>query len=222
MKAKQFGILGLGHFGEALAITLSNLGADVIVVDKNEDKVQNIANKVTYAVQADVADINALKSIGLKNVDVAVISITSDINSNLMAVLNCEELGIPEIYSKANNIQHEKVLNHLGVTEVFNPENDMGERVAHTLYSGSFLHQLELDSNYSIVEIDSLKSWFNKSLSEINLRAKYGITVIAIIHNNITNIAPSPNDIIAPHSKLIVLGENSAINDIKRQNLIGR
>ena len=94
MNDKQFGVLGLGRFGESLAVTLSELGAEVIVVDKSEEKIQNIANQVTYAVQADVSDLNALKSIGLKNVDVAVISITSDINSNIMAVINCLELGI--------------------------------------------------------------------------------------------------------------------------------
>ena len=102
MKEKQFAILGLGRFGEALAITLSELGSNVIVVDKNEEKVQNIANYVTYAVQADVSDINALKSIGLKNVDAVIISITSDINSSIMGVVNAQELGIQEIYGKAN------------------------------------------------------------------------------------------------------------------------
>lgn len=222
MKAKQFGILGLGHFGEALAINLSNLGADVIVIDKNEDKIQNIANKVTYAVQADVADINALKSIGLKNVDTAVISITTDINANLMAVLNCQELNIPQICSKANNAQHERVLRHLGVKEVFNPENEMGELTAVRLYNGNFLHQLDLDSNYSIVEVNSLKAWANKSLAELELRMRYGITVVAIIHDHETNIAPIATDIILPNSRLIVLGENTAINNIKRLALQGK
>lgn len=119
MKEKQFAILGLGRFGEALAITLSELGSNVIVVDKNEEKVQNIANYVTYAVQADVSDINALKSIGLKNVDAVIISITSDINSSIMGVVNAQELGIQEIYGKANNAQHEKVLLKLGVKRSF-------------------------------------------------------------------------------------------------------
>ena len=181
MNDKQFGVLGLGRFGESLAVTLSELGAEVIVVDKSEEKIQNIANQVTYAVQADVSDLNALKSIGLKNVDVAVISITSDINSNIMAVINCQELGIKEIYSKANNRQHEKVLLKLGVENVFSPEKDMGINVAHRLYQGDFLQALELDSNYSIVEVESLKSWYGKSLDELDLRSRYGINVVAIL-----------------------------------------
>lgn len=222
MKSKQFGILGLGHFGESLAISLSNLGADVIVIDKNEDKIQNIANKVTYAVQADVCDINALKSIGLKNVDVAVVSITTDINANLMAVLNCQDLKIPTVCSKANNVQHEKVLRHLGVNEVFNPENEMGKLTAQRLYNGNFLHQLDLDSEYSIVEVPSLKQWANKTLNDINLRIHFGVTVVAIVHENNINIAPSAFDIIYPNSKLIVLGKNSSIENIKRLALQGK
>jgi trk system potassium uptake protein TrkA len=219
---KQFGVLGLGRFGESLAVTLSELGAEVIVVDKSEEKIQNIANQVTYAVQADVSDLNALKSIGLKNVDVAVISITSDINSNIMAVINCQELGIKEIYSKANNRQHEKVLLKLGVENVFSPEKDMGINVAHRLYQGDFLQALDLDSNYSIVEVESLKSWYGKSLDELDLRSRYGINVVAILHGDDINIAPLPSDKITEGSKLIVLGSNSDINEIKRLKNRGR
>ncbi len=222
MKSKQFGILGLGHFGEALALELTNLGADVIVIDKSEERIQNIANEVTYAVQADVADLNALQSIGLKNVDTAVISITSDINANLMAIINCQQLEIPQICSKVNNAEHTKVLEHLGVNEIFNPEEEMGKTIAQRLYNGSFLHALTLDSNYSIVEVNALKAWQSKRLNELDLRSRFGITVVAIVHDNQTNIAPAPNDIIYPGSKLIVLGENSAIDNIKKMSLDGK
>lgn len=217
-KERQFGVLGLGHFGEAVALKLSSLGADVIVVDRNEDKILNIANRVTYAVQADVADINALKSIGLKNVDVAIISITSDINANLMAVLNCEELGIPIIYSKTNNAQHEKVLKHLGVSRVLNPENEMGITLAMDLLNQGYLHQLDLDSNYSIADIFALKSWENKTLSQLDLRKRYGINVIAIVHDDETNVVPAASDVIRKNDKLILLGKNQTLDEIKKRS----
>lgn len=217
-KERQFGVLGLGHFGEAVALKLSSLGADVIVVDRNEDKILNIANRVTYAVQADVADINALKSIGLKNVDVAIISITSDINANLMAVLNCEELGIPIIYSKTNNAQHEKVLKHLGVSRVLNPENEMGISLAMDLLDQGYLHQLDLDSNYSIADIFALKSWENKTLSQLDLRKRYGVNVIAIVHDDETNVVPAASDVIRKNDKLILLGKNQTLDAIKKRS----
>lgn len=217
MREKQFGVLGLGRFGQSLAETLSQLGAEVIAVDKSEEKVQNIADQVTYAVQADVSDLNALKSIGLKNVDVAIVSITSDINANIMAVINCQELGIPEIYSKVNSKQHARVMMKLGVDNVFSPENDMGISVAHRLYQGDFLQELELDSEYSIVEIEALRAWYGRSLDELDLRSRYGITVVAIISDDKSNIAPLPNDVIPENAKLIILGSNADINAIKRQ-----
>ena len=200
--------MGLGRFGEALAITLSELGCNVIVVDKDADKIQNIANLVTYAVQADVSDINALKSIGLKNVDAVVVSITSDINSSIMGIVNAQELGINEIYGKANNAQHEKVLLKLGVKKVFSPERDMGERVAHNLFSGDFIDILELDTNHSIVEVEILHAWEGKALEELDLRSDYGLNVIAIRTLDVLNASPLASNVINHGDKLIVMGEN--------------
>ena len=208
MKEKQFAVLGLGRFGEALAITLSELGCNVIVVDKDADKIQNIANLVTYAVQADVSDINALKSIGLKNVDAVVVSITSDINSSIMGIVNAQELGINEIYGKTNNAQHEKVLLKLGVKKVFSPERDMGERVAHNLFSGDFIDILELDTNHSIVEVEILHAWEGKTLEVLDLRSDYGLNVIAIRTLDVLNASPLASNVINHGDKLIVMGEN--------------
>ncbi len=216
MREKQFAVLGLGRFGEALAITLSELGSNVIVVDRDEEKVQNIANDVTYAVQADVSDINALKSIGLKNVDAVIISITSDINSSIMGVINAQELGIKEIYGKANNAQHEKVLLKLGVKKVFSPERDMGERVGHNLYSDDFIDVLELDTDHSIVEVDALHKWENQALAELEMRGRYGLNVIAIRSQDHLNISPLASDMIRPGDKLVVIGDNTDINAVKR------
>ncbi|MDI3535562.1 TrkA family potassium uptake protein [Eubacteriaceae bacterium ES2] len=216
MKEKQFAVLGLGRFGEALAITLSELGCNVVVVDNDEEKIQNIANSVTYAVTADVTDINALKAIGLKNVDAVVVSITSDINSSIMGIVNAQELGIQEIYGKANNAQHEKVLLKLGVKKVFSPERDMGERVAHTLVTGGFIDILELDTDHMIVEVDVLHIWEGKTLEQLDLRAVYGINVIAIRSFDILNASPLASDMIKPGDKIIVMGESKSINELNK------
>jgi trk system potassium uptake protein TrkA len=216
LKEKQFAVLGLGRFGEALAITLSELGCNVVVVDKDEEKIQNIADSVTYAVQADVTDINALKSIGLKNVDAIVVSITSDINSSIMGIVNAQELGIKEIYGKANTAQHEKVLLKLGIKKVFSPERDMGERVAHNLFSGDSIDILELDTTHSIVEVDILHAWEGKTLEQLDLRTQYGMNVIAIRSQDVLNVTPLASDTINPGDKLIVMGENRSINEINK------
>lgn len=215
MKNKQFGILGAGRFGEALAITLSELGADVIVVDKDKEKIQEIANQVTFAVQADVTDINVLRSIGLQNVDIVVVAITQNINASIMAVINAQELGIKPVYAKAISRQHEKVLLKLGVSRVFSPERDMGERVARQFYGGHFIEMLDLDTDHSIVEIDAPTPWIGHNLADLDLRQKYGINVIAIHRLDKLNLSPKASDVIKREDKMVVLGDTSVINKLQ-------
>lgn len=215
---RQFGVLGAGRFGQALAITLSELGSDVIVVDANADTIQEIANQVTSAVQADIADVAALRSIGLQNVDVVIVAVTSDINASIMGVINAQELKIPTIYAKAISPQHEKVLYKLGVDKVWSPEQDMGERIARQLHGGRFIDMLELDTQHSIVEIDILPSWAGQSLGDLDLRKNCGINVIAIHSKDQLNISPAAQDRIKMADKLIVLGETTDINKIQNDS----
>lgn len=222
MKKKQYGILGLSRFGMALATSLAELGADVIAVDKNSERVQRIANEVAFAVQADISDINALKSIGLKNVDVVVVAVGSDINSSIMGVINAQELGIKNVYGKASNLQHERVLLKLGVTKVFFPEADMGERVAHNLFTGDFIDMLELDSENSIIEVDAPYEWDGQSLESLNLRTTFGLNVIAIRTLDKLNISPIATDKIHKGDKLVVIGDNGSINEIQRLSREGK
>lgn len=223
MKIKQFAVLGLGRFGEAMAITLSELGANVIAVDSDEDKVQNIADKVTYAVQTDVTDFNALKAIGIGNVDAVIVALTANLNSSIVAVINAQELGVNTIYAKAHNRIHERVLKKLGVERVFSPEHDMGERMAHSLYAENFFEMLELDTENSIMEIDALHIWENKSLLELDFRGHYGVNVIAIrSEQDGLNVSPLANDIIKPRDTLVLLGRDLDLNELKRQQLEGR
>jgi len=223
MKVKQFAVLGLGRFGEAMAITLSELGANVIAVDSDEDKVQNIADKVTYAVQTDVTDFNALKAIGIGNVDAVIVALTANLNSSIVAVINAQELGVHTVYAKAHNRMHERVLKKLGVERVFSPEHDMGERMAHSLYAENFFEMLELDTENSIMEINALHLWEKKSLLELDFRGHYGVNVIAIrSEEDGLNVSPLANDIINPRDTLVLLGRDLDLNELKRQQLEGR
>lgn len=212
---RQFAVIGIGRFGSSLATKLYELGYDVLAIDKDEEKIQNIADKVTYAVQADGSDMNALKAIGIRNVDVVIVSIASDINASLMATLIAKELGIREVYAKAQSEQHAKVLYKIGADRVFSPERDMGVRVAHNLVSNNILDLIELDPNHSIIEINALKEWESKNLADLNLRAKHGINVIAIKRGDRLNISPTATDAIEENDVLVVMGENSAISKIR-------
>ena len=135
---KQFVIIGLGRFGASIAKTLYALGNDVLAIDKKEDLVQEISDSVTHAIQMDATDESALRTLGIRNFEVAVVTIGDNIQSSIMATLLVKELGVKYIIAKGNSDIHAKVLYKIGADRVILPEKDMGVRVAHNLVSSNF------------------------------------------------------------------------------------
>lgn len=215
MARKQFVVVGLGRFGTSVAKTLYGLGNDVLAIDSNEDAVQEIAESVTHAVQMDAIDENAVKSLGIRNFDVAVITIGANIQASIMAALVFKEQGVKYIIAKGNSDLHAKVLYKIGVDRVILPEKDMGVRVAHNLVSSNILDYIELSPDYSIIEIESLKEWYGKSIKDLSLRAKYGINVMAIKSGNDVNISPSPEDVIEAHDVIVAIGSAEDLNRLE-------
>ena len=206
MSSKQFVIIGLGRFGSSVAKTLYALGHDVLAIDYNEDLVQDISDSVTHAVQMDATDENALRTLGLRNFDVAVVTIGANIQASVMATLLVKDMGIKYIIAKGNSDLHAKVLYKIGADRVILPEKDMGVRVAHNLVSSSILDYIELSPDYSIIEIESPEEWYGKSMKELSLRSKYGINVMAIKRNNEVNISPDADDVINKDDIVVAIG----------------
>lgn len=215
MSKKQFVVIGLGRFGSSIATTLYSLGNDVLVIDKNEDLIQDIASEVTHAVQADATDENALKSLGIRNFDVAIISIGGDIQSSVMATLILRELGVKYIIAKGNGELHAKVLYKIGADRVVLPEKDMGVRVAHNIISSSILDYIELSSDYSIMEVKAFKDWVGKDLKSLDLRKKYGINVIAIKTGEKINLNPAADDIVCKDNVIVAIGSKEALTSLE-------
>ncbi len=211
---KQYIVIGCGRFGSSVATTMSLLGHQVMAIDKNEDSVQAIADKVTHAAIVDVTDEFALRSLGLGNFDVAIIAIGSDIRASIMATIIAKEMGVEQIVCKATDELQAKVLYKIGADRVVFPERDMGVRVAHNLVSSNILDHIELDPDYSIVEIVTPRDWEGKTLSELDLRANYEITVLAIKNGKTINVTPSPQEQLNAGSILVVIGQNSKISSI--------
>ena len=220
MSKKQFLIIGLGRFGSSIAKTIYELGHDVLAIDKDEEKVQEISDYVTHAVQMDSTDESILKTLGVTNFDVAVVTIGSNLQDSVMATLILKELGVKYIIAKANNELHAKVLTKIGADKVVLPERDMGTRVAHNLVSSNILDYIELSEEYSILEIEAIKEWFNKSLKEIEIRKKHGINVVAIKRGEKVNVSPSAEDIIKENDVLVALGSAKDLN--KFESMISR
>lgn len=210
---KQFAVIGCGRFGSSVAKTLYTLGHDVMAIDNNESVVANISEYVTHAVQVDATNLSSLRAIGVRNFDTVIIAIGSNIEASLLATLQIKELGVKRIVAKAQSDIHAKLLYQVGAERVVFPEMEMGIKIAHNLISSNILDQIELDPNYSIVEISSFSRWEGRKLSELNFREKYGINVMAIKKGNQINISPSAVDVINQNDVIVVIGHK---NDLKR------
>ncbi len=214
---KQFVVIGCGRFGTSVAKKLTELGSEVMVVDKSEDVIQQLSDSVTYAVQADPTDENTLKSLGIRNFDVAIVAIGEDIQASILVTLMIKELGVKHIIAKAQNDLHAKVLYRIGADRVVFPEREMGVRVAKNLISDNVLDFIELAPEYSIVEIMPLEEWIGKSLEELNIRAQYGINVMAIKNGIDININVDADEVIKNNDILVVIGHNDDINMINNE-----
>ena len=205
-KNKQFVVIGLGRFGESVAKTLYGLGHDVLAVDMDEDLVQEISDSVTHAVQMDATDESALRTLGLRNFDVAVVTIGTNIQASVMVTLLVKDLGVKYIIAKGQSDLHAKVLYKIGADRVVLPEKDMGVRVAHNLVSASILDYIELSPDYSMMEMKALKEWDGKNINELKLRSKYGINVMAIKKGDEINISPSADEVISSDDIIVAIG----------------
>ncbi len=211
---KQFVVLGLGSFGESVAVTLQQLGCDVVAVDQDEERIQDIADKVTYAMQADIGNPDLLKSLGSRNFDGIVIGSSEDLESSILAVLEAKEMGIPYILCKANNERHAQVLRKVGADAIVFPEKEMGRKIAKNLLSANLADWIELSPDYSIVEIAVPKRWIGKTLKELDVRRTYEVNVAGIKEGEHVEITPDPDMPLRAGVILMLIGANEALERI--------
>lgn len=204
---KNYVVIGIGRFGFSVARSLYEMGNDVLAVDSNEELVESISPYVTHAVQIDAMDENSLKSLGLSNMDAAIIGMGDDVKASILVTLLCKELGVGKVIAKAQDALHGKVLSKIGADRVVYPELEMGVRVAQSLASSNILERIDLSDDYSIAEIDTFREWCGRSLKDLDLRKKFGINVMAIKQSDgELNISPLGEDIIKEKDILVVIG----------------
>ncbi|WP_081773066.1 potassium channel family protein [Bacillus sp. EB01] len=203
----QYAVIGLGRFGMGLAESLVEAGQEVMGVDTNAERVEDAQALLTHAVIADSTDPDALKSIGIRNFDTVVVAIGNDIQASILSVLLLKEEGVKKVIAKAINKPHGQVLEKVGADWVIFPERDMGERVAHMLLSPNVLNFIELSKDYSVEEMKIPGSMTHKTLRDLDLRARFNLSVIAIRHGKKINISPSPDEAILEGDVLVVIGE---------------
>lgn len=212
---KQFVIIGLGRFGSNMAKALYKMGYEVLAVDRSAEKVQDFSDEVTHVVQADATDEGALRALGILNFDVVVVAIGEDVQANIMATLQLKEIGAKYIVATARNNLQAKLLEKIGADRVVSPERDMARRVAYNLASTSVMDYIELSPKFSIVEITVPKAFYDKTLVDADIRAKYGINVVAIKRGDNLIISPLPSEKLLKNDIAIVVGSNEGINRLE-------
>ena len=208
---KQYAVLGLGSFGESVALTLENMGCDVLVMDDSYEKIQDISDKVSYAMKADVSDPDALQALGGKNLDGVVVAVSENLEAGIMATMLCKEMGIPLVVAKAKNKLQGAILKRVGADRIVYPEIEMGSRVAKSLVSREFMDWIELSNDYSMVEIAVPDKWVGRTLVDINVRERLGINVVGIIINGKIDVTLDPQKPLPEGGILIVLGANDVL-----------
>ncbi|MBP3965910.1 TrkA family potassium uptake protein [Paenibacillus sp. DLE-14] len=212
---KQYAVIGMGRFGTSVAQSLSKLGFDVLAIDSNQQKVEDVSAWVTHAVTADSTDEDALRSLGLRNFDVVVVAIGADIQASILTTLILKEFGVPQLIVKAQSELHGKVLTKIGADKVVFPERDMGMRVAHHLISPNILEYIELSKDHSIVEIKVPSFAVGKNLKQLDIRAKYKCNVLAIKTGNELNISPLAEDVIRTDDVLVIVGKTEHLSELE-------
>ena len=210
---KEYAVIGLGRFGGSICKALSEEGLEVMAMDMNEDRVNEYAKIASHAVIGDSTDESVLKNLGIRNFDHVIVAIGENIQASILTTIMLKELGVKMVTVKAQNDYHEKVLNKIGADRIVHPERDMGRRIAHKIISNNVLDSLELSDEYSLIEIVANSRLAGHSLLDLDIRARYGINIVAIKRGKEVIVSPLADEMIQKEDILIVIG---AVADIGR------
>ena len=215
---KSFAIIGLSSFGHFLAKALAANGHQIMVIDKNEERIERVKSFVEKAIVADATDKETLANIGLADLDGVVVSLGDEMDASVLATLYLRELKVRNIIAKALTEDHGKILNIIGANRVIFPERDQAYRLAKILESEYVLDSIELSDNISIIEIAPPREFVGHTLGELDLRKRYGVLVLIIkevVPEEIV-LVPTPEHMIKDTSILMILGENDKLAKIKK------
>ena len=216
---KRIGIIGAGRFGMSLAESLSNAGAEVILIDRNRPAMQQ-ANEFATALQGDATQPGVLAEAGFGECDVVVVAIGSNMEASMMATANCKEIGVPNVVAKATSELHGKILRRIGADTVVYPDRDSAHRLARAIANHDVIDFLEISDGYSIAEIDVPDGFRGKTLAEADFRNTTGLTVLCIRRADADPakprkvVIPQAKDVLQSDDKLIVFGETKKLDAI--------
>lgn len=204
-------LIGLGRFGKHLAIDLYNQGHQIMAVDYNEDRINDVLPFITSAQIGDSTNAEFLNSLGIRNFDVCFVAIGKDFQSSLETTLSLKEAGAKLVVSRASGNVHSKFLLRNGADEVIYPEKQIAKWASIRYTADHILDYIELDEAHSIFEIVVPKAWIGLSIGQLDIRKKFNINILGIRQNKKTNVSISPDTVLSENTTLLVLGERKAL-----------
>jgi trk system potassium uptake protein TrkA len=215
---RQVAVIGLGRFGSSVVRSLYNLGHDVLAIDDDESRVQQIVGQATYALTGDATDESVLRELGIPDYDAAVVAIGSAVVPSIMASVLLKTLEVPYIVSRAYNELHGNTLERIGVDKVIYAESEMGVRLAHSLFNPNIQEYLEVTPNFGISKMRIPSRFVNMSLNELgfsNARDKYGLAVLAIRRRSDITLNPDGDDRLQAGDTLVLAGRDDLLDRLE-------
>ena len=214
-KNQSYAVFGLGRYGRAVASELVKSGAEVIAVDMDQDIINTMSSEIPYCKCADVTDPEVIRQLGIANVDVVIISMATDLEASVMATMLCKEIGVKTVITKCASEMNCKILSKVGADRIVFPEKESGVRMAKNLLSAGFVDLVELSKDVAMIEMQVKPEWEGKSLLELNLRKRYAVNIVAIVHGEEIRVNIDPELPLERSMKLIVIANTEKLNKIR-------
>jgi trk system potassium uptake protein len=215
MAGEQVMVIGLGRFGSAVARELERLGHEVMAVDRSEQRVNDIAPDVTHALQLDASDEDALRAAGAADFNTAIVAISSDAEPSIFATMVLKRLGVRTVISKAGSVLHGEILARVGADRVVFPERETGLRLAHSFNVPNVIDYLDVAPNFGMEKIRPPRSFIGKTLGELDLRGRLGLTPIVLRRAQQVFVNPAREERVAEGDELILIGRDEKLDQLR-------
>jgi trk system potassium uptake protein TrkA len=215
MAGEQVLVVGLGRFGSAVARELERLGHEVLAVDRSEQNVNDIAPDVTHALQLDASEEDALRGAGAGDFNTAIVAISSDAEPSIFATMVLKRLGVRTVIAKAGSLLHGEILARVGADRVVFPERETGLRLAHSFNVPNVIDYLDVAPSFGIEKIRPPKSFVGRSLGELDLKSRLGLTPIAIRRGQQVFVNPARDERVAEGDELILIGRDDKLDQLR-------
>jgi len=212
----RYAVIGLGKFGATVVRTLHERGHEVVAIDRDRGRVQEVRDTSTQAIEANCTDQDTLRALGLQDADAVVVSLGEQMDASILVTLYLKELGLREIVVKAVSEDHGKILHLIGATEIVHPERDTARRVARGLGLRSIVEYLPLAADSSLVEVQVPAEFLGKTLAELEIRKRYQVLVVAIKRGDGLVIATGGDERLLAGDILVLVGKDSDLDKVGR------